>query len=139
MELRQRPLSVALGTVPDIAARLLLLLLFTGVLRRLMMTDGATRPGTEQTVVARVVACHTADDRSLQATCCLCRHLGRRDPKSACNQCDYDYPTHDASFRYGRQTSAPSHNAAGARRFDRRRGALRLNVREDQEASRQPE
>ena len=59
---------MALGTVPDITAHLLLLLLLlAGLLRRLMMTDGATGAGTEQTVVAGVVACHAADDRSLQA------------------------------------------------------------------------
>ncbi len=39
--------SVSLGTVPDIIARLLLLLLLhAGFLGGFMMTDGATRTGT---------------------------------------------------------------------------------------------
>jgi len=73
--------SVSLGTVPDIIARLLLLLLLlhAGFLGGFMMTDGATRTGTEQAMMAGVVTCDAADDRSLQATCCVCRHRSHRD------------------------------------------------------------
>src|SRR5580700_2109754 len=102
------------------------------------MTDCATCAGTEYTVVACQVTCHTADDRTLQATCCVYRHPGHRDPQSTDNQCHHDNPTHDASFRKGvtrrplMTTQQWSNGLTG--------GAWRrLSVREDQEAGGQTE